>query len=436
MSPIAALYCFTIFGTSLISATTVKWLPNSSFKLPENYKGGKLPCSKQTVVFPEVIAGSVKIAPGTEVHGFILPEDGELVLDGNISFGANPADTNCTEGNAYYLDKRRSSWNQADVWSSPKFNEATPDSDRVPCFNDEVEFPENSRFTLKLPDKTQYVKSIKIGGVRYSTTRSFISRILTQSSSDTQQFVLNDFISAGVLIGEWSGSHYSQFGSPCQQYPMEIECSSKFCPKPACSHPVKPLGFCCEICGGYILFDADEEFEMEKLDKLVESTVSGYGKDSVVYYIGLSPEIPYRRIQLVVVDKGEYVGSSAEIINSISYTLQDQWVKGRKVAQISGSPLSQSGLGAKIFVSMFFAVVLTLGGLYAYYYQIPELRVSRVPRYMGGSIFSRFQRRSDSVVSLTRRDSVISARSNTAFRNPLYNSKRGRVLVAESAVEE
>uniref|UniRef100_A0A2A4JM32 Protein amnionless n=1 Tax=Heliothis virescens TaxID=7102 RepID=A0A2A4JM32_HELVI len=434
MSPIAALYCLTIFGTSLISATTVKWLPNSSFKLPENYKDGKLPCSKQTVVFPEVIAGSVKIAPGTEVHGFILPEDGELVLDGNISFGANPAETNCTEGNAYYIDKTHSSWNQADVWSSPKFNEATPDSDRIPCFNDDVEFPENSKFTLNLPKKPQFVKSVSIGALSFSTTRPFIFHVMAQSGSDTQQFVLNDYMSPGLLIGE--RSQCSQFGCACQQYSMEIDCSAKFCPKPACVHPIKPLGFCCEICGGYILFDADEGFEMEKFDKLVESTVKDYGKDRIVYHIGFSPEIPYRRIQLVVVEKGEYEGSSAEIINSISYKLHDQWVKGDKVAQISGSPLSQSGLGGKIFVSMFFAVILTLGALYVYYYQVPELRVPIVSRYMGGSILSRFQRRSDSVVSLTRRDSVISGRSNTAFRNPLYNSKRGRVLVAESAVEE
>lgn len=435
MSPILVVHCL-VFGSTLISASTVKWLPNASFKLPANYKDGKLPCSKQTVVFPQTIVGSIKIASGTEVGGLILPEDGELILDGLLTFGSNPADINCTDGNSYYLDKTANSWNQADVWSSPKFNEATPDSDRVPCFNDDVEFPAEAKFTLTLPKVSQIVKSIKIGTTSFTNDRQFIYYIAAQSTDEQIQFILNDFMSIGVKIKETP--HCSQFGCACQPIPMDIDCSAKFCPKPTCVDPIKPLGFCCEICGGYVLFDADEGFDMKLFGDLVENTVNKYGKDRAVYHIGFSPEIPFRRIQLVVVDKGDYDGSSAEIINSVSYALHDHWVKGRKVAQISGSPLYKSGLGGKIFVSMFFAVILTLGALYVYYYTIPDLRFPIFSRNGPGNIFSRFQRRSDSVVSLTRRDSVISgsSRSNTAFRNPLYNSKRGRVQVAESVVEE
>ncbi|XP_022816404.1 protein amnionless [Spodoptera litura] len=433
MSPIVALHCLVIFGTSLISATTVTWLPNSSFKLPDSFKDRKLPCSKQTVVFPQTIVGSVEIASETKVGGFILPEDGELILEGLLSFGADPADTNCTEGNAYYIDKTGSSWNQADVWSSPKFNKATPDSDRIPCFNDIVVFPKDTKTTVTLPSLTQYVKEIRIGNDSFTNTAEFRDHITLHMRDDTQQFVVNDYSVIGVTIGH--PMRCSQFGCACQNIPLEIDCSAKFCPKPECVEPIKPLGFCCDICGGYLLFDADEGFDMKTFGELVEGIAGESGKNDIEYYIGFTPEIPFRRIQLVVVDKGEYEGSSAEIINSISYALHDHWVKGHKVAQISGSPLYKAGLGGKIFVSMFFAVILTLGALYVYYYKIPELRIPIVSRHMPAGIFSRFDRRSDSVVSLTRRDSVISAasRSNTAFRNPLYNSKRGRVQVTESA---
>ncbi|KAJ8731727.1 hypothetical protein PYW08_014457 [Mythimna loreyi] len=431
MSLIVVLKCLAVFGTTLISAATVKWLPNSSFQLPDNFEDKKLPCSKQIVVFPQSLTGSIIIAPETEVSGFILPENGELILEGLINFGDNHAETNCTEENAYYLDKSVKAWNQTGVWSSPKFNKATPDSDRVPCFNDVVEFPENTKFTVILPKMTQYVKEIKVGSISYHSSVGFlIYGVILRPVDDQQQFVLNSYMTTNIKINK--PVHCSQFGCACQPIPMSIDCASKFCPKAPCVHPVKPLGFCCKICGGYILFDPDETFDMKAFEDLVKDTVNGYDKNRIEYYVGFSPEIEFRRIQLVVVDKEEYEGLSAEITNSISYNLQNHWVKGHKIAQISGSPISKASLGGKMFVSMIFAVILTFGTLYVYYYQIVDLRFSILSGRMPDNIFSRLERRSESVVSLTRRDSMTSSRSSTGFRNPLYNSKRGRVQVVES----
>lgn len=434
MSPILVLHCVAIFGSTLISAVVVKWLPNSSFKLPKNFKDGKLPCSKQTVVFPQTIVGSIKIASGTEVGGFILPEEGELILDGSLTFGSNSADTNCTEGNSYYLDVTYSLWEQADVWSSPKFNKATPDSDRIPCYNDIVEFPTDAKYTVKLPTTPQYVRALRIGNKSF-TSDELLPYINTQSD-EQQQFILNNFMSTGIRVNEHMSC--SQFGCACQAIPLKIDCSTKFCPKPSCVSPVKPYGFCCDICGGYVVFDPDQGFDLKAFSDLVGNTVETYDKNSVEYFIGFTSEVPLRRIQLVIVDKGVYEGSSAEIINSISYAIHAHWVRGQKVAEISGGPLDKSGLGGKIFVSMFFAVVLSLGALYVYYYKIPDLRFPIFSQNGMGNILSRYQRRSDSIVSLTRRDSVISgtSRGSTAFRNPLYSSKRGRVQVVESVVED
>ncbi|XP_075971180.1 amnion associated transmembrane protein [Anticarsia gemmatalis] len=427
MSSIILLQCIATIIVCT-SAATVTWLPNSSFKLPENYKDGKLPCSKQTLVFPELVVGSISIAD-TELTEMILPEEGELILDDILTLGADPAEKNCTDGNAYYIDKTSSSWNQAGVWYSPSFSEATPDSDRVPCFNDIVKFPSDARITVTLPKETQYVKSLYIGDESF-TTEQFRQRIL-QQSEQRQQFVLNEFSTTGLEIGKHMTC--TDFGCPCQVVPMKIDCSSKFCPKPTCVDPIKPLGFCCEICGGSILFDADKGFDMLSFSEFVAK----YTKDSAQFHIGFAAEIPIRRIQLVVVDKSEYDGSSAEIINSINYNMLDHWYKGPKLASISGSPISRAGLGVKIFVSMFFAVALSLIALYVYYYKVPEVRIPGMSRVVGGSMFSRFQNRSDSIVSLTRRDSVVStARGPTAFRNPLYDSKRGRVQVEETVVED
>ncbi|CAB3242860.1 unnamed protein product [Arctia plantaginis] len=429
MTSIILLQCITAYVIVSITASTVKWLPNSSFMLAENYKDGKLPCSKQTVVFPELVIGAIKVASETEVSGLILPEEGELILDDLIMLGADPSDKNCTDGNAYYVDKSSAAWNQADVWSSPRFNDATPDSDRIPCFNDVVQFPQDAKITVTLPKETQHVKALYIGNESYST-EDFRIRVLDESNQ-RQQFVLNDFSDTGLAIN--TPMSCTAFGCPCQIVPMTIDCSVKYCQMPNCLDAIKPLGFCCEICGGSILFDANKGFDMLAFHQFVEK----YTTENHIYYIGFAPEAPIRRIQLVIVDKGGYVGTSTEVINSIHYDMEGHWYKGERVLQISGTPLSKTSLAGKIFISMFFAVILTFFGFYVYYYKMGDLRYPLFSRSATLNIMSRFQRRSDSVVSLTRRDSVIStATGATAFRNPMYDSKRGRVQVVETMTDD
>ncbi|CAH0626854.1 unnamed protein product [Chrysodeixis includens] len=440
MSPILVLHCVAIFGTTLISAAVVKWSPTSSFKLPSKFNDER-PCSELVIVFPENVPGSTRIASAIEVGEIVLPENGELILDDTITitFDSHHADTNCTTTNgtySYYPSWTQFSWKTADVWSSPKFNDATPDSDRIPCYDDIVEFPTEAGYSVELPTAPQYVRAIRLGKQSY-TSEEFQQRVIDQSDEE-QQFILNKFMETGIRVNQHMPC--SQFACACQVIPLEIDCTAKVCPKSSCVSPVKPLGFCCEICGGYVVFNPDRGFDMKAFNELVSNTVKSYDKNSVEYYIGFTPEIPSKRIQLVIVDKGVYQGSSAEIINSISYAIHAHWVKGQKVAEISGSPLDKSGLGGEIFVSMFFAVVLSLGALYVYYYKvpIPDLRFPIFSQSGMSNILSRYQRRSDSIVSLTRRDSVISgtSRGSTAFRNPLYSSKRGRVEVVESVVED
>ncbi|CAG4976830.1 unnamed protein product [Colias eurytheme] len=403
----------------------VKWIPNTDFNLKLNFKDGKLPCPRQTVVFPESLSGIVSIETKTDINGFVLPQDGELVIgNGELQFGPTE-NSNCTNtGNIYFLENSVSSWAQPDVWSSPKFNDATPDAERVPCFDDTVEFPAGSVFTISLPDQQQVVRDIKMNGVSYDTNR-FSDYVLHQRDQ-SQQFILNQYQETGIYTTNRQCK--SRSGCPCQVNVMKIDCSAKICSVPTCVDPIQPIGHCCKICGGVIAFDVDQSFDLMTFKELVESVIDGYGKEDLVYHIGKIKS----KIQLVVVDKGEYTGTSAQVVNDVDHRMQRHWVQGVKEAVISGTPLYKYGLGGKIFVSMFFAVALVVGAVYAYYYKLPEIRLPFGER---PGMFSRYQRRTDSVVSLTRRDSVISTRSgiSTAFRNPMYDSKRGRVVVEASA---
>ncbi|XP_068630790.1 protein amnionless [Battus philenor] len=243
--------------------------------------------------------------------------------------------------------------------------------------------------------------------------------------NDGINLVFNSFGGLGVSFQDKTCQSIS--GCACQNNVLTIDCSSKICSAISCVHPVKPFGHCCDICGGYIVFNISESFNMEEFKKLVNQTAETYGSDVIEYHIG---RLPGNRVQLVIVDKEEYQGTSAEVINAVGYSIQGHWIRGEKYLQLSGSPMSKSGMGIKIFISVFFVVVFVFAALHVYYYKMPVSGIPFTGRLPG--IFSRIQRRSDSVVSLTRRDSVMTTTGvRTAFRNPLYNSKRQRVQVEE-----
>lgn len=378
------------------------------------------------------MSGAVDIESAMELSSLILPQDGEIVLDNAlISLGIDETEKNCTKGNSYYLDKSAASWLQAGVWISDKFTDATPDTEKIPCQDDVVEFPVNAKYIVQLPNQQQTIRGLKIGNSSFSTD-TFRSRIMSQTS-EMQQFQLNKFMDLGVVIAE--PSCQNKFGCPCQNTLPRIDCAVKFCPKPTCVAPVKSFPtYCCPFCGGHIKFDVDAGFDMMSFKELVNKVVDGYG-DSLVYHIGFAATEPNYKVQLVIMDKGVYNGNSAEAVNAISNGMFSHWYKGEKLFQISGTPLSKRGLGAKIFVSMFFTVALVMGAIYLYYYKLPTVRFP-VAGASGAGMFSRFQNRSDSVVSLTRRDSTVAPLPRTAFKNPLYDSKRGRVQVVETPVEE
>ncbi|XP_026758214.2 protein amnionless [Galleria mellonella] len=424
----------------------VKWLPNRSFNLPVNFLNGKLPCSRQTVVFPENIIESVRLESEISVSEFVLPSEGEITLaNGVISFGADPNDSNCTDdGNVYYLDNSVTSWAQPDMWSSTKFNDATPDAERIPCYDDIVEFPQNAQFTIILPDDNQIVKEIRIGKSANITTTDAFSNYVSMQKDQSQQFILNKFQQSGVNVMKTSCK--SRSGCPCQKFGINVDCSAKFCPVPTCDNPIQPIGHCCKICGGYITFAVDRSFDMMSFKEFVAKIVHDYGSDNILWHISRLPQVLKReeytdlvldndndfgadgQVQVVVVDKREYTGDSAQVTNEIQYR-----IKGLKTAAISGSPLSKSGINGKIAVSMFFTVILVMGAVYVYYYRVPEHWVENLNLNRPRRVISRFQRRTESVVSLTRRDSgtPIGTSINTGFRNPMYDSKRGRVHVVE-----
>lgn len=435
MKSIYLLFIFIV----LTSSEIVKWLPDKSFSLANNFRDHRRPCSKQTVIFPQTMYESATIDSDISVSGMVLPKDGSLAIDATITFGADPND-NCTEeGNTYFMPSSIASWAQVDVWSSPRFNKATPDYERVPCFDDVVEFSTHAEFTLKLPDLTQRIQAIRYGSmlINAANFQQYLKLFddntpMLRNINNNKEFILNKFGESGLIFE--TKQCKSRAGCPCQEQLQEMDCSLRYCPVPKCMNPIQPIGHCCKICGGYLTINTDGTFEMMPFKEKVEEIVESYGKNDLVYHLG---KLPGNKVQLVVVDKDEYTGNSALAVHAVEVAIGNSYLKANAV--YSGSPLSLSGMGAKISFSMFFLVILIMGAIFAYYYKMPEMRFPLIIHGGSRAVISRFNRRTDSVVSLTSRrdsDTAIGTSSGTAFRNPLYDSKRGRVQVDATLIEE
>ncbi|KAI8429281.1 hypothetical protein MSG28_007782 [Choristoneura fumiferana] len=247
---------------------------------------------------------------------------GEMLLEGALYLGGVDSKEECVEENKYFIDKTVTSWAYPDVWASPRFNEATPDAERVPCSDDSVEFPSNSEFSLFLPELTQHIQELKIGNQYYDTV-TFKDRALEENTA--QQFYHNNHQTTGVVVEENKCRSQANRGCPCQEFTLEINCESKYCAVPACSQPIKPIGHCCKVCGGAVSFEREQSFHYMEFKEFVDKIVASYKDSSIVYHVGI---IPPNTVQVVIVEKGEYTGLSTVIANDIDGQLSRHWYLG------------------------------------------------------------------------------------------------------------
>lgn len=403
--------------SSKTKSDIVKWYPGSYFDLPENFKTGQNTCSKTTVIFDETLKSVVLVKGEHSVGSIIFPLNGELILDETvIYFGEDNDDVNCTKETSNYDYNFDFAWNEADVWSAERFNKATPDAERMPCSYDTVVFSKDFACDIDLPTELQYVKEVIIENEKYTDIIGLESGIY---NSDDYTFIFDAVYELSIKFSETS---CKPLECVCQEHPLEVDCSLKYCPKPLCDNAIQPIGHCCPICGSSIVISIESTFNTNEFVELVKGIIASHTED-LVYHIG---RISKSSIQVVIVDRWVYTAASAEIANEIAYKLKGTHVNS-KLTFYSGAPLSDRGLGAKIAFSMLFLVTVVMGGIYLYYYRMPQISFSFfADRHLSRTIgMSRFQRRTESVVTLTRRDSTVSsAPINTSFRNPLYESSR------------
>lgn len=233
------------------------WNQRTNIGDANNWDGNKIPCSSDTLLFPERSYDLIKLSNFT-MKEIILPKSGGFVLDTQTSLQFHESDTKC-EVNATksYKSVIQSPWLSTSNWNSARdtneneisefYNKATPHEERLPCDNDEVIFPINNSYVVDLQSAPILsFKSIAIDG-----------RVL--SLNEFKDFLFSAFGQASfknvdnTLFVESSCNDESK--CVCHRKSdalLELLCENErpFCQStPHCSDPIKPIGHCCLECG-------------------------------------------------------------------------------------------------------------------------------------------------------------------------------------------
>ena len=193
-------------------------------------------------------------------------------------------------------------WDQTfenDKFTGTDSNSPVPHSERIPCPNDDVDFPIGVAFRTEVSVGVVKVASLKINGILYDNhsiqklLRSNLGKLLFSGSSDMN-----------IMIEDQRCP--DETGCACgNDDPLLLPKICSFvaseCPPIACLDPVKPEGFCCPICASAMSVTYAEGFKYNLLANLVRTYMFKDSYSSVKAYFHKTFT---DKVQLVFVDTG------------------------------------------------------------------------------------------------------------------------------------
>lgn len=411
------ILCCVQFG---VESRTLRWAPDADASRKENYAGGRGICSGRSLVFPGTMDAVVQMGEGiTSTRDVVLPLDGDLLLaeDGALTLGSSSSDIDstrdCDHGEAVFTGGEAAEWGQAGVWTSRSFTPATPDSERIPCYDDLISFSDTAHFAVILPEQEQTVFQVNLGAFPVDATQL---NDVTQQLGGYGMFVLNSLEQTGLKTS--NEKCYSKAGCPCQVTPPPLKCIPGRCHSSRCSNPIQPQGNCCPICGAELIYHIDsQKFNWIKFRWEVDSTLR-HAADGISWHVGKPRD---GTVQILIVDNPGWDGEAEDTLPRLRRSLS--MVDGAKEIIVELSVGNKLGSAVKSVIGTLLGVLAVLSILYLRYYGSWPPSLSRF------SHLSPLSRRSESALTLTRRDSC---EPTAAFRNPLYETSGGRVSVVEN----
>lgn len=233
------------------------WKQRTNIGDANNWEDNKIPCASDTLVFPETSYDLIKLS-NFSMKEIILPKSGGFLLDTQTALQFRETDTKC-EANKTRTFKSviQTPWLLTNNWIAARdandnghveYNKATPHEERLPCDNDEIIFPINNSYAVDLQSTPVLsFKSITVDG-RTMTTKDFSEFLkspfgqLTFKSNDNTLFIdVSCYNENRCVCHDKSDALREQL---CENEQPNCE------KMPGCTDPVKPIGHCCDVCGG------------------------------------------------------------------------------------------------------------------------------------------------------------------------------------------
>ncbi|GAB0094909.1 hypothetical protein DMENIID0001_102350 [Sergentomyia squamirostris] len=367
-----------------ISTEIKQWVPNFSFNDPLLWTNAHLPCPDQLILFPTYFYTLLDLPPTLTTKGFILPAYGILALpsNGQIDFNQNHED-DCVaksgvptatfkhpESHFWYLSHN---WRELNADGAPKrINRAKPHMDRIPCTYDEVKFPRDRNFKVDF----QMVPSVDFAKIQDSSPEDFQR---TYNSIEGQMIFNN-----ADMIYVNSRPDCTSDECPCHaEYAVYVEAvlcenEKKFCEPALCLHPIKPPGFCCEICGASFQGDLDKSnISLTPLKNVIDRNLRTMSEaHDVEYYVGIFLMDEKVHFQLIITDLGEYDEKSTKLMKRFQTSIIFPFILGGPKLKMSYSgrpykPNEPGSLWNFIFIPLVFIGVFFFT-IYTYYYKIED----------------------------------------------------------------
>lgn len=310
----ASIYSFTFSLFVSVLANEKVWIPNTNFNNPQNWNDGRIPCHANRVIFPKYTEVSVFIQDNITVKEIFLPQYGEFILAsrGEINIGVNSQKA-CDGKDALFIGSEVRHWYDAYNWKiredwgnlnvASDFLDPVPQAERIPCSYDEVTFPRNSTFKVRIEGLLTNIKKFTINDkvLNSSRLKSFM-----ESELGHKQFQIDSSLSVN---GE---SCLDVAGCSCgndETNKLKHICNHVMgkCPSQHCADPIQPAGSCCPVCGAIFTVALGSNFEFQKLKDYIGSFLKKPFYKRVIAYIF---KTYLEKVQVVFVDEAPHRSSS------------------------------------------------------------------------------------------------------------------------------
>lgn len=297
----------------LVDCAYKRWLSNTNFGNPANWNAGRAPCGNDVAVIHDESA-AVFLQVNTTVKQLLMPMNGEVVFGSDVVLGfteqpdhsasCTPYSSNVEFNVTYPRDWFDSNnWCETDSETGNCKTIARLDSEKVPCMNDDVVYPSGNSFYVNLETGIDIkVNTFKITGKAYTTT-SFQSFLSTdqgkgmfplpnngqRSSVTIQRRPCND--PTGCMCGNNKGEVLNRI----------CVIQRKRCTKAQCRTPLKPVGHCCDLCGGVAVMKFGSGFRFDTLvNGIRRNLIDGKSEYKDVQVI--TSKISEDEIQMILLD--------------------------------------------------------------------------------------------------------------------------------------